>query len=81
MSPSVVYAILWIWSIHGGETSLVNEILMGFFGATGPIDLRQLQPMWVIIIANGFIGASFAMIILTSAIRGPTSSATAGRCV
>ena len=70
MSPSVVYAILWTWSIHGGETSLVNEILTGFFGATEPIDLRQLQPMWVIIFANGFIGASFAMIILTSAVRG-----------
>jgi inositol-phosphate transport system permease protein len=81
MSPSVVYAILWIWSIHGGETSLVNEILMGFFGATGPIDLRQLQPMWVIIIANGFIGASFAMIILTSAVRGiPEHLFHAARC-
>ena len=81
MSPSVVYAILWNWSIHSGDTSLVNQVLMGAFGATHPIDLRQLQPMWVIIIANGFIGASFAMIILTSAIRGiPEHLYYAARC-
>ena len=81
MSPSVVYAVLWIWAIHGGDTSLVNEILMRVFGATEPIDLRQLQPMWVIIFANGFIGASFGMIILTSAIRGiPEHLFHAARC-
>lgn len=81
MSPSVVYAVLWIWSVHGGDTSLVNQILMGVFGVTNPIDLRQLQPMWVIIIANGFIGASFGMIILTSAIRGiPDHLFYAARC-
>jgi len=81
MSPSVVYAILWTWSIHGGDTSLVNQVVMGAFGANGPIDLRQLHPMWVIIFANGFIGASFAMIILTSAIRGiPEHLFFAARC-
>ncbi len=81
MSPSVVYAILWIWSIHGGETSLVNEILIKVFGFEEEIDLRQLHPMWVIIFANGFIGASFAMIILTSAIRSiPDHLFHAARC-
>jgi inositol-phosphate transport system permease protein len=81
MSPSVVYAILWVWSIHGGDSSLVNQVLINVFGFTEPIDLRQLQPMWVIIIANGFIGASFGMIILTSAIRGiPEHLFHAARC-
>ena len=81
MSPSVVYAILWIWSIHGGDTSLVNQILTEVFGVSEAIDLRQLHPMWVIIIANGFIGASFAMIILTSAIRSiPDHLFHAARC-
>ena len=81
MSPSVVYAILWTWSVHAGDTSLVNQILMRLFGAEKPIDLRQLEPMWVIIFANGFIGASFAMIILTSAIRGiPQHLYHAARC-
>ncbi len=81
MSPSVVYAILWIWTIHGGDTSLVNQILTEVFGASEAIDLRQLHPMWVIIIANGFIGASFAMIILTSAVRSiPDHLFHAARC-
>ena len=55
-------------SIHGGDSSLLNQILLEVFGISEPLDFRQLYPMWVIIIANGFIGASFAMIILTSAI-------------
>ncbi len=81
MSPSVVYAILWIWSIHGGDTSLVNQVLSRLFGFEDNIDLRQLHPMWVIIIANGFIGASFAMIILTSAVRSiPEHLFHAARC-
>ncbi len=70
MSPSVIYAILWAWSVHGGDSSLVNQVLIHVFGTTDAVDLRQTAPMWVIIFANGFIGASFAMIILTSAIRG-----------
>ena len=81
MSPSVVYAILWTWSVHGGDTSLVNQVLMHLFDAEEPIDLRQTSPMWVIIFANGFIGASFAMIILTSAIRSiPEHLYHAARC-
>jgi inositol-phosphate transport system permease protein len=81
MSPSVVYGILWIWSVHGGDSSLANQIMMGVFGYERPIDLRQLYPMIIIIIANGFIGASFAMIILTSAIRGiPEHLYHAARC-
>ena len=81
MSPSVVYAILWAWSVHGGDTSLVNQVLIHLFGAENPIDLHQIGPMWVIIFANGFIGASFAMIILTSAIRGiPEHLYHAARC-
>ncbi len=81
MSPSVVYAILWIWSIHGGDSSLANQILIRVFGLAEEIDLRQLYPMWVIIFANGFIGASFAMIILTSAIRSiPEHLFHAARC-
>ena len=80
ISPSVIYAILWIWSIHGGETSLWNQVAMRL-GAAGPMDLRQMQPMWVIIFANGFVGASFGMIILTSAIRSiPEHLIHAARC-
>jgi inositol-phosphate transport system permease protein len=38
------------------------------FGAP-PVDLRNNHPLMVIILANGFIGASLGMLIFTSAIR------------
>src|SRR6266581_3567152 len=68
MSPSVVYALLWLWVIDPNERGLLNQILVHVLG-TSPIDLRGNQPLLVIILANGFIGASLGMIIFTSAIR------------
>jgi inositol-phosphate transport system permease protein len=68
MSPSVVYALLWLWVIDPNERGLLNQILIHAFGVA-PIDLRGNQPLLVIILANGFIGASLGMIIFTSAIR------------
>ena len=67
MSPSVVYALLWTWVVAPTDYGLVNQILGGL--GLGPIDLKSDAPMLVIVIANGFIGASFGMIIFTSAIR------------
>jgi inositol-phosphate transport system permease protein len=68
MSPSVVYALLWLWVVDPNERGLLNQILIHVFGTT-PIDLRSNHPLFVIILANGFIGASLGMIIFTSAIR------------
>ena len=68
MSPSVVYALLWLWVVDPNERGLLNQILVHVLGMA-PIDLRSNQPLLVIIIANGFIGASLGMIIFTSAIR------------
>lgn len=68
MSPSVVYALLWLWVIDPNERGLLNQILVHVLG-TAPVDLRNNFPLLVIIIANGFIGASLGMIIFTSAIR------------
>jgi inositol-phosphate transport system permease protein len=68
MSPSVVYALLWLWVVDPNERGLLNQILVHVLGFA-PIDLRSNQPLLVIIIANGFIGASLGMIIFTSAIR------------
>jgi inositol-phosphate transport system permease protein len=67
MSPSVVYALLWTWVVAPTDYGLLNQILGGL--GLGPIDLKSDAPMLVIVIANGFIGASFGMIIFTSAIR------------
>jgi inositol-phosphate transport system permease protein len=67
MSPSVVYALLWSWVVAPTDYGLLNQILVGL--GVPVVDLKSLAPMAVIVLANGFIGASFGMIIFTSAIR------------
>ncbi|MTI18148.1 sugar ABC transporter permease [Rhodobacteraceae bacterium RKSG542] len=67
MSPSVVYALLWHWTITPTEAGLFNQILI--YAGLEPINLKLNHPMLLIILANGFIGASMGMIIFTSAIR------------
>ncbi|MCD6043925.1 MAG: transporter, rane spanning protein [Burkholderiales bacterium] len=68
MSPSVVYALLWGWAISPTEHGLVNQVWSGVLGLP-PLDILSDAPVALIIIANGFIGASMGMIIFTSAIR------------
>lgn len=67
MSPSVVYALLWTWVVAPTDYGLLNQTLAGLGLPT--LDLKSDAPMLVIVLANGFIGASFGMIIFTSAIR------------
>ena len=68
MSPSVVYALLWLWVVDPNERGLLNQIVMHAFDMPA-IDLKNNHPLLVIILANGFIGASLGMLIFTSAIR------------
>ncbi len=68
MSPSVVYALLWAWVIGPTDRGLINQVWVGFLGHE-PVDMLSNQPMLLIVLANGFIGASMGMIIFTSAIR------------
>ncbi|MHA1549550.1 MAG: carbohydrate ABC transporter permease [Alphaproteobacteria bacterium] len=70
MSPSVLYILLWLWVVSPSEVGLLNQILMNVFGLDAPLDLKTSAPLALIIIANGFIGASMGMIIFVSAIRG-----------
>jgi inositol-phosphate transport system permease protein len=70
MSPSVLYILLWLWAINPSQFGLLNQILIQLFGVTQPVDLMTSAPVALIIISNGFIGASMGMIIFTSAIRG-----------
>lgn len=67
MSPSVVYALLWTWVVAPTDYGLLNQVLT----ASGlPLfDMKSQAPMLLIVLANGFIGASFGLIIFTSAIR------------
>jgi len=68
MSPSVVYALLWGWAVSPTDYGLLNQVWHGLLGMP-LIDLKSDAPMLLIILANGFIGASMGMIIFTSAIR------------
>lgn len=68
MSPSVVYALLWLWVIDPTERGLLNQIMVHGLGLD-PINMRLDNPMMLVVIANGLIGASLGMIIFTSAIR------------
>lgn len=70
MSPSVLYILLWIWVVNPSKFGLLNQILMTVFGLSQPLDPLTDAPILLIILANGFIGASLGMVIFTSAIRG-----------
>jgi inositol-phosphate transport system permease protein len=70
MSPSVLYVLLWLWVINPSDVGLLNQFLMPVLGLTKPLDVMTSAPVALIIIANGFIGASLGMIIFTAAIRG-----------
>jgi inositol-phosphate transport system permease protein len=67
MSPSVVYALLWSWVVAPTDYGVLNQILTGV--GLPVYDMKSQAPMLLIVLANGFIGASFGMIIFTSAIR------------
>ncbi len=69
MSPSVLYILLWLWVINPSQYGLINQILIQTIGIDKPVDLLTSAPVALIIISNGFIGASMGMIIFTSAIR------------
>ena len=68
MSPAVVYSLLWIWTVDSSSEGLLNQLVHGLFGLP-LLNLRNDFPVLVIILANGLVGASFAMVILTSTIR------------
>jgi inositol-phosphate transport system permease protein len=67
MSPSVVYALLWSWVVAPTDYGLLNQGLAAF--GLAPVDMKSNAPMLLVVLANGFVGASFGMIIFTSAIR------------
>ena len=46
MSPSVVYALLWLWVVDPNERGLLNQIVVHVFDMP-PIDLRNNHPLLV----------------------------------
>ncbi len=67
ITPSTVYALMWLWATRGDRDALINWILM-FFGVP-PVEWRLKLPWLLVILVNGFVGASFGMIIFTAALK------------
>jgi len=67
ITPSTVYALLWLWASRPEETSLFNWI----FTSLGyqPRAWLLEQPWLIVILVNGFVGTSFGMIIFTAALK------------
>ena len=59
--------MLWSWVVAPTDYGLLNQALQGL--GLPLFDMKSDAPMLLIVLANGFIGASFGMIIFTSAIR------------
>ena len=68
ITPVVVYIMMWRYLMADSPFGIFNEI---FFKPLGfeTAELVGAHPYIAIIIVNGFIGASFGMIIFTSAIE------------
>jgi inositol-phosphate transport system permease protein len=67
MSPPVVYILLWLWFLDSSQYGVLNSIRSLLH--MGPQALLTTHPMLVVILANGVIGASYGMIIFSSAIK------------
>jgi len=67
ITPSVIYALLWIWATADAPFGIFNQLISPL--GVEPRNWMMKAPWAVIIMANGFVGASFGMIIFTSAIE------------
>ncbi len=79
ITPSTVYIVIWNWALAPYPYGLFNWVLhtLGFSEVSfQKFNLKPIHPfiplpwvwLWVILV-NGFIGASFGMIIFTAAIK------------
>jgi inositol-phosphate transport system permease protein len=67
ITPSVVYALLWTWAAASPPFGILNYVVAPF--GLEPRYWLQSDPWLIVILINGFVGASFGMLILTSAIN------------
>ncbi|WP_370678307.1 carbohydrate ABC transporter permease [Pleomorphomonas sp. PLEO] len=67
MSPAVLYGILWIWIADPSPSGLLTMVTTPL--GLPSVNLRNDFPLLLIVFANGVVGASFAMVILTASIR------------
>ncbi len=68
ITPTVIYVMMWKFLAANAPYGVLNQI---FFQPLGikPQDWLSAAPFLFIVLVNGYIGASFGMIIFTSAIE------------
>lgn len=67
VTPSVIYIIMWRWIAADAPYGIANQLLAPL--GIEPQDWLAAAPWVFVIMVNGFIGASFGMIIFSSAIE------------
>lgn len=67
ITPSVVYILMWRRIAHQPPFGIINQLLTPF--GVEPQYWLFKQPWLFVILVNGFVGASFGMIIFSSAIE------------
>ena len=68
LTPVVIYILMWQRMASRAPHGVINQLLGSLGVGTGG-DLIQAAPWLFVIFANGMIGASFGMVIFTSAIE------------
>lgn len=66
-TPPVVYVLLWLWFFDPSNYGILNSIREAL--GMEPTMFIINNPMLAVILANGVIGASFGMILFSSAIE------------
>ena len=69
LTPSVVYILMWRRIGQADPFGIYNQLFPEFLGASGGNLFLGGSPWTFVILVNGFIGASFGMIIFTSALE------------
>ncbi|MEW5960830.1 MAG: sugar ABC transporter permease, partial [Chloroflexota bacterium] len=67
LTPSVIYIMMWKRLVADEPFGIINQLLVPF-GVEARFWLND-NPWLFVILVNGFVGASFGMIIFTSAIE------------
>jgi inositol-phosphate transport system permease protein len=69
LTPVVVYIMMWKALAGPAPMGVINKHILGPLGIGAGEYLLNTNPWLLIILVNGFIGASFGMIIFSSAIE------------
>ncbi|NOX62772.1 MAG: sugar ABC transporter permease [Chloroflexi bacterium] len=68
ITPSVVYIVMWRRMVQQPPYGIINQVL-GWLGVEHQPYWLNEQPWLFVILVNGFVGASFGMLIFSSAIE------------